>query len=167
MNKKQAELVTDLMQEGFVEEALVLAQAYTQEVDDFENERLATVKDSMSSIKRLLISFLPFTKLKTILADISSRLFPEEEINIKTVLAKVAKVALAIIAVLTPFILLLLYTASLESQRDQGQEKKDHGLYPWTKIEKQKKYHSLVTDSLGDLKDIVAGRSIAPTVKRY
>ena len=145
MNKRQAEVVTNMLSEGFVDEALVLAKAYTDEAHQevTADKKVAEDDQPLITIRGLLAKFFPIVGIAMILDKIMKRVLSKEEIisvNTKKVVAKVTAMLMALISILVPLIMYFL----LMSPADRALEKKNFA--------RRKKYETMAWDNLDEMK---------------
>ena len=152
MNKKQAEMVVELIQEGFVDEAMVLARTYTSDTSILEedNEKIAS-SNAVKQVKALLKKFLPIRILESIIKRISTTLFPRESLDLKKVMQKTIMVVSSILSILAPYILMQLFLAGM--QAGSGKERKQVNKEKQDRYNREAKvYQSMVSDNLRHLK---------------
>ena len=132
MNEKQAELVVELMQEGFMDEAQILAQAYDPqsfEESNESNEKVAGFATSLKFITKLILRNLPFIILKTAIKQASQLLFPGIQLQVRKVFSRTISLFINIASLLGSILLLIIYIYGLHFDSKQKYFKKFQEVY--------------------------------------
>lgn len=109
MNKRQAEVVAELLEDEFYEEAMVLARAYATPTEVFANEKVAEDKAMVFAVD-LLMAIFRVTALTIIINKLIAFFFPGKvkKEKVRGVATKATVTVISFIKVLAPFILFLL-----------------------------------------------------------
>jgi len=122
MNKRQAEVVTDMLQEGFIDEALVLARHFSgpsQEVTVAEK----TADSKLGIAIDLIYRLFQFALIGAAVAKLAKLVIPPDiKVKIKGVTANISAILVAFAGILAPLILYMLLVASARAQRERDKD---------------------------------------------
>jgi hypothetical protein len=116
LNKAQLEAVVELAQDGFAQEALYLAQAYSEPTEVVAGSEVVAMPSAVKFVKSMLQSILiklNIGSISKLISRVASALFSQEldKQQVKAIAMKYVKIMMLVVAIIAPILIYLVLKA--------------------------------------------------------
>ena len=117
LQTNQVTVLTEMIQEGFTKEALVLLRAYTQ---DDSNEKVAFPQDAAGMVQMLILGAIPLYVIGKLVDKVAKKAFPDADLRgaLRGISGKISTIFITISAVLAPLVLYFLAKAAFRDPKN-------------------------------------------------
>jgi hypothetical protein len=153
LNKAQLEAVVELAQDGFPQEALYLAQAYSEPTEVVAGSEVVAMPSAVKFVKSMLQSILiklNIGSISKLISRVASALFSQEldKQQVKAIAMKYVKIMMLVVAIIAPILIYLVLKARGATPGDEG----EGGALPGGGNDPALPYIGMAQDNLAELK---------------